>query len=350
MISLACAKSKLAVRHVLYVEFLSLLIFESVPLVHLRLCKSLYLLNKKSRVNLVMASTALSDTFPSLATQNLTSSTTISGWPEVEPKSFATSDESMTAAASLFTSSNTTATFDASLLRDPLQLNLKRQIKKLIDVVAVQHLAIESQLPTILEIFNSFAYGIGVVVGKKVLLDAVSRCLSVPQLLESVVDLFRPLLTDLLARWLDDENVDEEVKEERLVALAYVVEVYEEIFPSVFSLSLFLVRYLTLLIIEFLGFCTSFWLNFTLMARLHLLPHIPVYHPQRSKDYIVFSWSISAFSKPTVNFHSSSSGVYHLSAISYGHPNTIKMIMELNYLPLDLTLIKVEWEKGREKR
>jgi midasin len=203
-----------------------------------------------------MADAAVSDTVASVAAKTLTTSTTKSAWPELEPKSFAVSDESMIETAALFTSSSTTATFDASLLRDPLKINLKRQIKKLIDIIVIQRSGIESQLPTALEVFNSFAYGVGVVVERKDLLDVVSRCLSVPQLLESVVDLFRPLLIDLFARWLDDENIDGEVKEERLVVLAYVVEVYEEIFPSVFSLFPFL--YFGLLITEFVGSCTNF--------------------------------------------------------------------------------------------
>lgn len=198
--------------------------------VHLNLYK--YISCRKSNgTQSAMTSAGVPGTDASIATQIPT--TTKIEWPELEPESSAFSDESMAATAALFTSPNTTATFDASLLRDPLKINLKQQIKKLI--VAIQHSTIESRLPAVLEIFNSFACGLRAVLEKKVLLDAVSRCLSVPQLLETVVDLFRPLLIDLVARWLDDENVDGEVKEERLIALAYIVEVYEEIFPSVLS-------------------------------------------------------------------------------------------------------------------
>lgn len=75
-------------------------------------------------------------------------------------------------------------------------------------------------------------------VGK--VLEVLSRLLSVPLLVETIIKLFRPLLVDLFARWLDvGEDEDEGLQEERLAALAYVVEVHEEIFPYVLCVLFF---------------------------------------------------------------------------------------------------------------
>ncbi|KAF8711008.1 ATPase, partial [Rhizoctonia solani] len=59
-------------------------------------------------------------------------------------------------------------------------------------------------------------------------LSAISRLMSIPALTVLVADNFLPLLMDLCARWLDDDDVDEV---DRLVALCLLVEPYEEIFP-----------------------------------------------------------------------------------------------------------------------
>ncbi|KAG9127474.1 hypothetical protein FRC07_013283 [Ceratobasidium sp. 392] len=59
-------------------------------------------------------------------------------------------------------------------------------------------------------------------------LSAISNLLVVPSLTLLVSDMFRPLLIDLCARWVDNDqlsNID------RFVALCLLVEPYEEIFP-----------------------------------------------------------------------------------------------------------------------
>lgn len=173
-------------------------------------------------ISVAATTTTTTISTPHAATTFTAAATTVNDpGPDLSPFS----DESMAATAALFTSSNTTATFDPSVLRDPLKVNLKKQVKALIDVV-VLYPEVYPRLPAVFDVLESFVNDGGVDKGK--VLDAVSRYLSVPQLVESVVRYFRPLLVDLFARWLEDE---EEVREERLVALVYVVEVHEEVFP-----------------------------------------------------------------------------------------------------------------------
>jgi len=62
-------------------------------------------------------------------------------------------------------------------------------------------------------------------------LEALSRCLSTPHLVRSIVKFFRPLLVDLCARWLEYEEVEDEAKELKLAVLAYLVQGLEEIYP-----------------------------------------------------------------------------------------------------------------------
>ncbi len=140
------------------------------------------------------------------------------------------SSESMAATAALFTSPYTSATFDASVLRDPLKFKLKKQIRLLLSTIA-SHPGVEAMFSGVLDVLRLFLLEMRQGdVGK--VLDALSRLLSVPELVERVIKFFRPLLVDLFARWLNmKEDRDEALEEERLAALAYVVEVHEEIFP-----------------------------------------------------------------------------------------------------------------------
>ncbi|KAG9103872.1 hypothetical protein FRC06_007401 [Ceratobasidium sp. 370] len=59
-------------------------------------------------------------------------------------------------------------------------------------------------------------------------LNAVSNLLTVPALTLLIAEMFRPLLIDLCARWVDNDQLDDV---DRFVALCLLVEPYEEIFP-----------------------------------------------------------------------------------------------------------------------
>jgi midasin len=61
------------------------------------------------------------------------------------------------------------------------------------------------------------------------LLSALSLALANPCLTTTVAKLFRPLLIDLCSRWIGDSKNSER----HLVALSYLVEVHEELFPYV---------------------------------------------------------------------------------------------------------------------
>ncbi|KZV82948.1 hypothetical protein EXIGLDRAFT_754664 [Exidia glandulosa HHB12029] len=91
---------------------------------------------------------------------------------------------------------------------DPLKLDLQRQVAAL-----------------------NAALGVHVVdgtVSRVALLNSLSRLLAAPQCTLQVAKFFRPLLVDLIARWLLDIDVTEEA---RFVALALLIETHEEIFP-----------------------------------------------------------------------------------------------------------------------
>lgn len=103
----------------------------------------------------------------------------------------------------------------ASPLHDPLVLDLSRQTTALLSSIPRSSVDYDS-------IVNSST--------ASQLLSALSCALANPCLTKIVAKLFRPLLMDLCARWIDDvEN-----SERHLVALAYLVEVHEEIYPYVF--------------------------------------------------------------------------------------------------------------------
>ena len=97
-------------------------------------------------------------------------------------------------------------------LANPLRLDLKRQTAKLINKLPLEsvYIPLLTQQTDISD-----------------LLSLLSRLLAVPTLTTSIADLYRPILFDLCARWLEDEenNVDQ------LVALCLLVEVHEHLFP-----------------------------------------------------------------------------------------------------------------------
>lgn len=93
---------------------------------------------------------------------------------------------------------------------------------------------------------------------QKEFLAILSELLAVPSLTLEIAKLFRPILIDLFARWL---NVRENT-EAQLVALCLLVEVHEELFPCVFfPFTLHLV---------FNRVITEYYMHFSL--RPHLLP------------------------------------------------------------------------------
>lgn len=99
-----------------------------------------------------------------------------------------------------------------SAIHDPLDINLKRQTTALIDLIP----------PT-----SPHATAFLNVKSNGDILATLSMLLTVPALTLSVATLFRPVLLDLCARWLHDE----ENMEEKLVAACLLVEVHEEIYP-----------------------------------------------------------------------------------------------------------------------
>ena len=62
------------------------------------------------------------------------------------------------------------------------------------------------------------------------LLTILSKLLAAPAFTLTVADLYRPILYDLCARWLEDQQGTEE----QLVALCLLIKVHEELFPCVF--------------------------------------------------------------------------------------------------------------------
>jgi midasin len=63
----------------------------------------------------------------------------------------------------------------------------------------------------------------------------------VPAYTQLIATLFRPILIDLCARWLENEDGSEQY----LVALCYLLEVHEELFPYVNFFLLQLQHHLT---------------------------------------------------------------------------------------------------------
>ncbi|KAF9533063.1 hypothetical protein CPB83DRAFT_903057 [Crepidotus variabilis] len=114
---------------------------------------------------------------------------------------------------------NRTTAFPKAL-HDPLSINLRRQTELLLSHIPTT----STHYATITGASNA---------GE--LLSALSSALATPAFTKIVALLFRPLLVDLCARWIQQnpENV-----EQHLVALCCLVEVHEEIFPILYHVLL----------------------------------------------------------------------------------------------------------------
>ncbi|KAG2155783.1 uncharacterized protein EDB93DRAFT_1101572 [Suillus bovinus] len=99
---------------------------------------------------------------------------------------------------------------------DPLSINLEKQKRALCallppDSVHIQHIT-EANTPAHT-------------------LSTLSRLLAVPALTLTIADLFRPLLIDLCARWLhDDDDI-----EDRFIAFCLIIELHEELYPCLYA-------------------------------------------------------------------------------------------------------------------
>ncbi|KAG5350591.1 hypothetical protein C0989_010243 [Termitomyces sp. Mn162] len=104
-----------------------------------------------------------------------------------------------------------------SAIHDPLTINLRRQTTLLLEKIP-----------------NSSKYATDVLNAKSTtdLLVALSQLLSHPAFTLTIATLYRPILFDLCARWLDSE----ENTEDQLVALCLLLENHEELFPILYRI------------------------------------------------------------------------------------------------------------------
>lgn len=100
------------------------------------------------------------------------------------------------------------------VIYDPLAINLHRQTKLLIQ-------NLPQNLPHVVELSNATS--------ERDLLAILSRLLTKSGLTESVAKAFRPILTDLCARWVEADDCTDD----QLVAMAFLVEAQEELYPYV---------------------------------------------------------------------------------------------------------------------
>ncbi|EIW74720.1 P-loop containing nucleoside triphosphate hydrolase protein [Coniophora puteana RWD-64-598 SS2] len=100
---------------------------------------------------------------------------------------------------------------------DPLQINLARQTRTLLS-----HILQNSHYASSIEQGAS---------STTQLLVTLSRLLANPSLTTHITQCFRPLLLDLSARWLED---DEDL-EDRFRALAFLIQPHEELYPVLFA-------------------------------------------------------------------------------------------------------------------
>lgn len=106
---------------------------------------------------------------------------------------------------------------------DPLTINLAKQTRALVAFLTAQSAGSSSPL------ISALSSSLPSVTTTKELLGVLSRCLAEPSLTNIVADLFRPLLVDLCARWLERGSNEEE--EKRFVAMCLLIENHEELFP-----------------------------------------------------------------------------------------------------------------------
>lgn len=107
-----------------------------------------------------------------------------------------------------------------SAIHDPLDIDVRRQIADVVKAVPSSSLFSShvTKFTTILDNNN----------GEEIM-SMLSRLLAMPALSLLIAKAFRPLLLDLCARWiLDDENMDE-----KLVALNLLLDAHEHLFPCV---------------------------------------------------------------------------------------------------------------------
>lgn len=97
---------------------------------------------------------------------------------------------------------------------DPLTINLPKQARALLAILPPE---------------SAYSTQISLASSPKTLLSTLSQLLAVPSLTVPISDFFRPLLVDLCARWLNDQ----EDLEDRFAALCMLIENHEELFPSV---------------------------------------------------------------------------------------------------------------------
>lgn len=107
-------------------------------------------------------------------------------------------------------------TLTTSAIHNPLAINLPRQIHRVL-----------AGLPPDSPYVNALRDALP---SNRGLLVVLSRLLAVPALTLTIASAFRPILLDMCARWLDDE----ENTEDQLAAICLLVEVHEELFAYVF--------------------------------------------------------------------------------------------------------------------
>ncbi|KAL1705188.1 hypothetical protein EV121DRAFT_279766 [Schizophyllum commune] len=103
--------------------------------------------------------------------------------------------------------------------RDPLAFNVRRQTQALLEALP------EGSL---------FATEIHSARSHAELFDALSRWLAAPALTWRIATTFRPILVDLCARWLKSAQPTEE----QFIALCFLVEIHEELFPVLYRVLL----------------------------------------------------------------------------------------------------------------
>ncbi|KAF8630919.1 hypothetical protein AX17_005277 [Amanita inopinata Kibby_2008] len=99
-----------------------------------------------------------------------------------------------------------------SVILDPLTINLQRQARLLLE-----------KLPQ----GSPYAAELSHVASNRRLLVILSCLLAKPELTALLARAFRPLLVDLCARWIEGDDCDEE----QFVAISYLVEPQEELYP-----------------------------------------------------------------------------------------------------------------------
>ena len=119
-----------------------------------------------------------------------------------------------------------------SALHDPLTINLQQQIRVLLETVPL-----DTQLRDTLLAVPTRAE----------LLSQLSQCLRDPRYTLIVSDAFRPILLDLCARWLEDD----EDEEHKLEALCLLLEVHPELFPYAILPISSLIHYLPFCLVSY---------------------------------------------------------------------------------------------------